>query len=290
MTQAQPAPAPAPEGSWLGDALPPVRLTKAQSRVVDALVLNPKLASYADLSEIAAKAEVNGSSVVRTAQALGYRGWPDLQRELRARYLVHISATAPLTHLVEVRSPVHDSLLHDVENLREAVESIDPEAAQAAVDALCSAKRILVVAQGSYAAPAVVLAHLAATMGYPATFEGRSGVHLASAVSSLGPGDVLVVVHLWRSLRQLVTAARRAKEAGATVIAITDLRFGPVARASDHALIVPSEGVYAFQSATAATSVAYGLLAGMEAKEPERVREGLERTSSLWRDFDLYEA
>ncbi|MEA5455147.1 MurR/RpiR family transcriptional regulator [Sinomonas sp. JGH33] len=278
-----------PEASWLGNALPAVHLTKAQSRVVDALVLNPKLASYADISEIAARAGVNASSVVRTAQALGYRGWPDLQRELRARYLVHISSSAPFSHRVEVRSPVHDALVHDAENLRQAVESVDADAAGAAIEALCAARRILVIGHGSYSAPAIVFGHLAATMGYPATFEGRGGVHLATAASSLGPGDVLVVVHLWRTLRQIAVAAEQASAAGATVVAITDLRTGRLARAADHVLVVPSEGVFAFQSTTAATSVAYGLLAGMEAREPDKVRAGIERTSALWREHDLYE-
>ncbi|MBO9706555.1 MAG: MurR/RpiR family transcriptional regulator, partial [Arthrobacter sp.] len=108
MTQNQPTGAPESEDAtavvgqqWLGDAIPPLKLTKAQARVVDALTVNPKLASYGDVTEVANRAGVNSSSVVRTAQALGYRGWPDLQRELRARYLVHISNTAPLSHRVE---------------------------------------------------------------------------------------------------------------------------------------------------------------------------------------------
>lgn len=295
MTQTQPTGTPESEDAtavvgqqWLGDAIPPLKLTKAQARVVDALTVNPKLASYGDVTEVANRAGVNSSSVVRTAQALGYRGWPDLQRELRARYLVHIANTAPLSHRVEVRSPIHDSLAHDAENLRLAMESVDPQAADDAVAALCGARRIAVVAQGSYSGAAVVFSHLAATMGYPVTFEGRAGVHLASLVSSLGPGDVLVVFHLWRPLKHLTVAAQLAHQAGATVVAITDLKSTDLAKASHHLLLVPSEGVYAFQSATASTSVAYGLLAGMEAREPERVKAGIERTSQFWQDLDLY--
>ena len=71
--------------AWLGDALPDVRLSKAQSRVVDVIARNPQLSSYADIAEIAQRADVNNSTVVRAAQHLGYRGWPDLQRELRSR-------------------------------------------------------------------------------------------------------------------------------------------------------------------------------------------------------------
>jgi len=278
-----------PDGAgWLGDAIPAIKLTKAQARVVDALTVNPKLASYGDVTEIALKAGVNSSSVSRTAQALGYRGWPDLQRELRGRYLVHIADTAPLTHRVEVRSPIHDSLAHDVENLRLAMDTVDPQAAEDAVTSLAAARRIIVVGQGSYSAAAMAFAHLLATSGYPASFEGRTGVHLASAVGSLRSDDVLVVFHLWRPLKHLTVAAQLARKAGATVITVTDLKSTDLARASNHLLLVPSEGVYAFQSATASLSVAYGLLAGLEAREPERVKAGVERTSLFWDELDLY--
>ncbi|WP_336856351.1 MurR/RpiR family transcriptional regulator [Sinomonas albida] len=273
---------------WLGDSIPDIKLTKAQTLVVNALTVNPKLASYGDVSEIAAKAGVNSSSVSRTAQALGYRGWADLQRELRARYLVHISNTEPFMHRAQLHSPMHDSLAHDAENLRLTMDSIDPQAANDAVTALCDARRIIVVGQGSYSAAAVAFAHLLATTGYPASFEGRAGVHLASAAGSLGPGDALVVFHLWRPLKHLTVAAKLARQAGAEVIAVTDLKSTDLARASNHLLLVPSEGVSVYQSATASLSVAYGLVAGMEAREPERVKAGIERTSRFWNELDLY--
>ncbi|MGW7694585.1 MurR/RpiR family transcriptional regulator [Streptomyces asiaticus] len=226
--------------------------TEAQSRVVDVIVRNPQLASYADLADIAQRVDVNSSTVVRAAQALGYRGWPDLQRELRARYLVLISTEDKLTQSGEHRSPLHDALTHDIDNLRQTLDNNTAAEAEAAIATVAATKSILVLGAGSFAGPASVMAHLGSTMGYPISLENRGGVHLASAVNSLGPGDALVVVNLWRSMKQIIVAAEAAREAGAAVVAITDMRRGRLATTvAEHLLIVPSEGISFFQSVTA---------------------------------------
>ncbi len=274
--------------AWLGDALPDVPLSKAQTRVVDVIARNPQLSSYADIAEIAQRADVNNSTVVRTAQHLGYRGWPDLQRELRSRYLVMISTEDTLAEHGEHRSPLHDALNHDIENLRLTLESNTADDAEAAIAAMAAARSITVVGLGSFAGPASVMAHLGSTMGYPITMENRGGVHLASSANTLGEGDVLVVINMWRSIRQIIVTAEAAKQAGATVIAVSDMRRGPLAAAADHLLVVASEGISFFQSVTAANSVVYGLLAGMEAAHPERSRAAIRRTQQLWKDLDIY--
>ncbi|MET3902935.1 MurR/RpiR family transcriptional regulator [Paenarthrobacter sp. 4246] len=274
--------------AWLGDALPDVTLSKSQARVVEVIARNPQLSSYADIAEIAQRSDVNNSTVVRTAQRLGYRGWPDLQRELRSRYLVMISTEDTLLEHGEHRSPLHDALNHDIENLRLTLDSNTAEDVEAAISALASAKSITAIGIGSFAGPASVMAHLGSTMGYPITLENRGGVHLASAANNLGPGDVLVVVNMWRSVQQVIVTAEAAKQSGATVVAISDMRRGRLAAAADHLLIVASEGISFFQSVTAANSMVYGLLAGMEAAHPERSRVAIRRTQQLWKDLDIY--
>jgi DNA-binding MurR/RpiR family transcriptional regulator len=125
-------------------------------------------------------------------------------------------------------------------------------------------------------------------MGYPISLENRGGVHLASSTNTLGKGDVLVIINMWRSVKQIILAAEAAKQAGATVIAISDMRRGRLAAAADHLLVVASEGISFFQSVTAANSLVYGLLAGMEAAHPERSRAAIRRTQQLWKDLDIY--
>ncbi len=272
----------------MDDILGDTALPRAQNRVADVIIRNPQLASYAEIAEIAAHAEVNNSTVVRTAQTLGFHGWPDLQRELRSRYLVKISTEDTLVQHGEHSTPLTAALTRDIENLRLTLDANSAEDVEATIATLAAAKSILVVGHGSYAAPASVMAHLGSTMGYPISLESRAGVHLVTSTNTLGPGDVMVVINIWRSIGQMIVAAEAAHRAGATIIAISDMRRGRLATIAEHLLVVPSEGIAFFQSVTATTSVVYGLLAGMQAAHPERSRETIRRSQQLWKELGVH--
>lgn len=265
----------------LDDILAKTTLPRAQNRVANVIMCQPQLASYAEIAEIARHADVNNSTVVRAAQALGFDGWPDLQRELRSRYLAKISSEDTLVQHGQHNNPLQATLTQDIENLRLTLKNNT-------IATLAAARSILVIGHGSHAAPAVVMAHLGSTMGYPISLESRAGVHLVTSTNTMGPGDVMVVINIWRSIGQLIAAAEAAHEAGATIIAISDMRRGRLADIAEHLLIVPSEGIGFFQSVTATTSVVYGLLAGMQAAHPERSRETLRRSQQLWKDLGVH--
>lgn len=276
-------------GSWIENLLPPEGLSPAHQRVHEAVAGNHQLASYCEIAEIALRAGVDNSTVVRFAQRVGFRGWPSLQQELRARYLASLSTEQTLEeHAYDGVGVVQDAIRHDMENLRRALDTIDPDTADLVVKALAAAQRITTVAMGSSAGPATVFAHLGTTMGYDVAVESRGGANLATALNRLREGDVLVVINVWRPMSDLLAAARAARAVGVTVVAITDMHRGVLASTADHVLVVPSEGVSFFQSVTATTSVVYGLLAGMRQAQPDRSREAMQHMQRLWRAVGTY--
>lgn len=278
-----------PLSPWLDGLRPGNGLSPALERVFEVVKRNQQLASYSEIADIALRAGVDASSVTRCAQALGFRGWPALQQELRARYLAELSTEQTLEeHRSESMSVVHDAVRHDIENLKLTLDTVDPHAADDAVEVLSTARKVLVVGQGSFAGPATVLAHLGATMGYSISLEGRGGPHLATAVNALDEQDALVLVNPWRPMRDLVDAATAARANGVRVVSITDMTRGLLASHSDHVLVVPSEGVSFFQSVTASTAVVYGLLAGMQAADPERTKRSIQGVQRLWRSLGTY--
>ena len=278
-----------PLTAWLDDLEPCRGHTPSHGRVAEVILKNQQLASYSEIAEIAERVAVNASTIVRFAKAIGFRGWPEFQQELRVRYLATLTSEETLReHPCTVAGAIHDAIHQDINNLHKTLDSIETAESEAAIDALASAGRILVVGMGSFSAPASVMAHLGSVMGYPISFEGRGGPHLASALTTLTSDDVLIAFNVWRPFRDVLAAAQAAQLIGATVITVTDMRRGKLAAASDLALIVPSEGVSFLQSATAATSVVYGLLSGMEAARPERSRAALRRTQTLWQQLGIF--
>jgi DNA-binding MurR/RpiR family transcriptional regulator len=290
-TRPHPAPAAALlEGNeWLADLLEHGRLTPKGATVGRYITGNPRYASFASASELAGKTGVNVATVVRFAQNLGFEGWREFQLHLRHRYLGSLLPSAVLRDQGRGvgRSAIEGALRRDHENLEAALTSIDFEQAERAAALIARAPRTLVVASGSYSAVGHVLAHLAQFMGYNVTLETRGGAHVVAALASFRQGDVVVAISFWRLVKHVMLTTEYCRREGITTIALTDSLFSPLAKAADHALIVPTESVSFFQSMTAALSLVYGLLSELHRLGGAQVAETIEHTERIYAELDV---
>ncbi|MEU0990239.1 MurR/RpiR family transcriptional regulator [Streptomyces sp. NPDC005953] len=271
---------------WLDGLLTGVSVGPKAAHVREVLTTQPTYCSYATAAEVAARAEVNPATVVRFAQLLGFPGWPQLQAGLRAVYLDQRFDTG---HPVGGDGGLlATAFARDAQNLKALEKSFDFETARRVVSAIRDARRTVVVASGTHAIPASALAMVAASRGFPISYEDRGGPQLANELARLGNGDCLVAWSFWQHYRQTVASLRIARTAGATTCVITDTLRSPPAREAEHVLVIPTEGVASIQSMTAATSVAYGLLAELMASDPAGSRTAVRHVSGIWRELDLF--
>src|SRR5262249_55092241 len=150
--------------------------------VLATLLAQPRRASYSSAAEFADLVGVNVATVVRTAQALGFAGWPALQQELRARYLSSLSAPQVADEHAGSDSPGTAAIRRDLENVA-LLARIDSAAIRGLAAAIAKARKTIVVAIGSYTAVGLALAHNAQLAGYDAV--------LASGYGGGGPANTV---------------------------------------------------------------------------------------------------
>jgi len=272
---------------WLRTRLPTRGLRGQSSAVVDTMMSQPARASYGTAHELAALAGVNVATVTRTAQRLGYDGWPQLQRELRARYLAHLSAPEVAQQHAASESSGGSPLQRDLEGLAMVTRSpvvgqVGPLAA-----AIAGARQTLVIADGSYAALALAMAHNARLAGYEVEDVLDGGAAVANRVASLGPDDVVLLISFWRLYETAVLAARSAHAAGARVFLLTDAMSQDLAEHVEQALIVPTEGMAFFPSMTSGLAVLQAVVTELAAVDPERSQSSVEAAEVQWQRFGL---
>lgn len=257
-------------------------------QVVQLLVTRPEFASYASANEVATGSSVDATTVVRTARALGFSGWPDLRQELRSRYLASLNATQVLTeHEGRSSDPIVDALRSDIDSLTLASRTVDVAAVRAVASSIASARRTIVIASGAFSGPAYQLVHVAAFMGLDIQFVQRGGTTLVNALARLGVDDCLVTVNFWRLLREIHDAMAVAHDAGVTTCTITDLHGSSLTQHADHTVTVPTEGTSHFPSLTATMAVTHALLAEITVSLGERARTHMRRAEALWNRMDL---
>ena len=237
-------------------------LSRKQRRVLEYLTQHPMAAAGTTIEEVAHVTDVSVSTIIRTAKELGYAGYRELKRDLRASYL------QTLDPLEQARSRggsidadlVRAQLEQDRANVEELLATIDPDEVAHLARAIGEARRTLIVSLGSYASVGHVLAHLGRFLGYQISMESRGGSYLAHDAATLGPPDLLIVIGFWRERRTLVSVAKHARAKGVPVVAITDHSASTLARLANHAFVMPTESQAFYQSMVAPMAFAYAVV------------------------------
>nr|WP_042187411.1 MurR/RpiR family transcriptional regulator [Kibdelosporangium sp. MJ126-NF4]CEL18062.1 transcriptional regulator, RpiR family [Kibdelosporangium sp. MJ126-NF4]CTQ90709.1 transcriptional regulator, RpiR family [Kibdelosporangium sp. MJ126-NF4] len=270
---------------WLRGRVPERGLSAKGTAVLEVLLSHPRRASFSSAAEAAELAGVNVATVSRTAQALGFGGWSQLRQQLRTHVLTALSApeVAPTQHIEGEQGAA--SLRRDLESLAMLTRQLDERQIRATAEAIAQARKVLIVAHGSYVSVGSALGHNVRLAGYDATV-----VHdpdLANAVSRIEPGDVLIAISFWRLYKNTVTAAEEAHRLGARVFVLSDAASPALAAVAEQVLVVPAEGVAFFPSLTSGLAVAQAIVAQLSTVNPVRTRRSIEAAESQWSHFGL---
>ena len=264
-------------------------LSRAGHDVVQALVRDPNLASYASASEIAGVAGVNVATVTRTAQSVGFSGWPQWRQEIRARYLGTLSAPElNAVHRAEAGTgqPFDDTVNRHLQQVADLRRSADRQAVRLVADGIAKAERRLIIGSGSFASIARILAHHATLIGYRCELA-EDGVAIANSLGDIGPNDIVVVATFWRLYNSAIRAAHDAKARGAKVCVITDAAVEQLTSVADHLLVVPAESASFFATVVPGLCLVEGISAELAMVDPERSARSIAAFEEQWQAQDL---
>jgi DNA-binding MurR/RpiR family transcriptional regulator len=247
--------------------------------------------SFSSASQVGEKNNTTAATVVRFAQALGYRGYSELQEALRSEIPNYMTAAARMQKRMSSQkqpgSTHHNVLYTDIQNIERTASNLSEECLEAALDLILQAARVYIIGAGLSSGPVAFLVHSLKVMGFETIAVDREGLGAAVEVTQLNPDDLLIAIDLWRYARLTVGAASQAKEKGAQVIAITDSIVSPLAKMADISFEVATEGIAHSLSVTALMSLLNVFVAMLADRIPEQAYESLQRVDAIYRENDL---
>ena len=235
--------------------LPASSLSNAQHRVLEVITSNPEDALHADAGMIANAALVHPSTVTRTAQALGFRGWPNLRLALRKQH----SATYPSDGATPNSRRLHEHLRQDAKALERTIELNKHFPIESSSTALATARTIIVLGSGSMRGPALVFADAARDRGYR-VIEADDSLALASTLRDIGNEDILVIFNSGAHSAEINVAAHHAKTSDAGVLLITSPEGERAYPEATFTFLLPSSLGKHHSAVTAATALAQALV------------------------------
>jgi DNA-binding MurR/RpiR family transcriptional regulator len=269
-----------------------VRLTPAQRRIMQYIVDHYDEAIFLTASQLARKAGVSEATVVRLAQALGFDGYPGMQRKFRQGLQDRLSTVTRLEHTVDHVRKTGDVLVkvlqEDIHNLSQTLKNISLDIFERAVADLQSAKRIYVVGLRGAHAPALTLATYLRFLGKEAHLLVPGHGEMWDIVQGLGRSDLVVGISFPRYTQVTLEVLQHARKKRARVGAITDSPLSPLARHAQWVLTATCRLDSYIESFTAATSLINALLTAMSIREPEKTLRILRQREALWEEKEVY--
>lgn len=211
-------------------------LYPSERRVAEAIAGDLAWAVECTAQEIADRTEVSRATVTRTAQTLGYGGYPQLRvalaRELAFDRGSEATDSTAMGELVKAAERF-------AQLIPQVVHTLSEEQVEAAAQDIAAARRLLCVGNG-LSHPLSIEASLRLTsVGRPAE---QVGDPLGQQVSAhqLGEDSVCLALSASGSNPLTLAACRAALRSGAKVIAITSFSSSALAEIATMNLVVPS--------------------------------------------------
>lgn len=228
-----------------------------------AQVLLDRSADVVELSsqQVADLAGASRATVVRTCQSLGYTGYQQL-RVLLARdagYAVEPEAAPDAGTAGTAAEAVVDTFRALAAAAEGMTALLDRDAVVAAVDTIVRAKRLLVVGNGLSAPLAADAAGRLLSIGRSA--EAPSD-HVTQQITArlLSPEDAVLAISGSGSSASTIAAARAARSAGASVIAVTSFTRSPISAVADCTLVVTAPRLTFHDELTMASRLPHAIL------------------------------
>lgn len=244
-------------------------LTRAERQLATHVLSHYPVSALGSITVLAKAAEVSTPTVVRLAQKLGYKGYPDLQNALRGE--VEAMLESPLAKHDRWAGGVPDTHMLNrfadavMANLQATLGQIDHAEFDAAAALLADPGRHVFAMGGRIThALADYFASLMKVVRPDVTLLSNNSTTWPPTLLDMRPGDVLLVFDIRRYENAVLQLAEMAKEQEAEIILITDRWVSPAAAHARHTLACHIEAPSAWDSNVSLMVLVETLLASVQ--------------------------
>jgi DNA-binding MurR/RpiR family transcriptional regulator len=230
-------------------------LSKVEQKVSEYVLLHAEEIIYSSVTDLAEKAGVGETSVIRFCRKLDFRGFQDFKLSI-AQDLVH--PTEKVHGEVKQEDPIEIVMQkitsHNTSALTSTTDLLSESELVKATEAFLKAKRIFFFGVGSSGITASDAKYRFMRLGFLA--DAAADAHIIAMNASLVTNeDVVVGISSSGSTKDLVEGIQLANENGAYIIAITNHSKSPITMFS-HCVLLASSKETPFQGGAFASKIA----------------------------------
>ncbi|MEG1263638.1 MAG: MurR/RpiR family transcriptional regulator, partial [Clostridia bacterium] len=263
---------------------------KSHRRIAECIVSHYDKAAFMTASKLGEYVGVSESTVVRFAAALGYDGYPQLQKALQEliRHRLTASQRFEMTSDMDHTQVLTRVLKSDIANIRATLDELDLQAFEDSIDQILAARNIYVLGLRASAPLAQFLAHYLNFISPSVTLVTSGVSDIFEQLSRIEHGDLLIGISFPRYTSRTIQAMNFARTRGAALIAITDGPLSPLHAAADLCLTAKSDMASFVDSLAAPLSLINALIVALGQRRRQEVAAYFDQMEGIWAEFNVY--
>jgi DNA-binding MurR/RpiR family transcriptional regulator len=276
-------------------------MSKSQKKVAEFLLTYGIDVVHLSASRIAELVNVNRSTVVRTAQALGYEGFVDLQADLQQQLLKRFSTAdrvkmdlLRLSEAIEGQARSEQGLailssmvraeIEDLENMLTRISEAD---FNRAVEMLERGQKIYVLGLRGSLPLAMTFVFLLRHVRTDCYLLEPGVQDLADQLVNMTRADLLFTISYSRYANDTIRCMEYARQVGTPIITLTDSPVSPAAKRADLAFVLLFR-MYLYRNTSTPMVLLNALAAALSARHTGHSQQRLERLEAVYRQLEIF--
>jgi DNA-binding MurR/RpiR family transcriptional regulator len=245
--------------------------SRSQKDVAQYIIDHLDEAAFQTAEELARRANTSSSTVVRFSQALGFVGFPELQRAAREEYKrAHAVADSSSPLFAIERTEFETAVAADYANVEESARKASRATIERAIAAIAGAERIVIAGTDQMAFFASYLRHLLMLLDLRAELVASPSQEALSRLGRIDSETLVIALSAGRPHALVVRAMKLARHRKALTMAITDATLSEVAKLAQIKLYYSSNSPAYVRSHTALLSMLQALAYGVYSRDEEQ--------------------
>ena len=269
-----------------------VKLSKGQKIIAQFILSDYDKVAFMTAAQLGESVGVSESTVVRFANALGFDGYPELQKSLQELIKTKLTTVQRVEMSKEYSSDfatLQKVLKSDMENIRGTLDDIDPLAFESAINRITTAKKIYIVGLRSSATLGEYLAFYLNFILDNVVLVNYGISDVFEQILKVNKDDLVIGISFPRYSKKTYELLRFAKEQGANIIAITDSKTAPIAEISADILLARSNMASFVDSLVAPFSVANALIISVGMRQKTNIKASFDKLEQIWKEYRIYD-
>jgi DNA-binding MurR/RpiR family transcriptional regulator len=268
------------------------KMSKGHKIIAEYIINNYDKAAFMTAAALGSNINVSESTVVRFANALGYSGYKELQRELQEvikNKLTTVQRLSLAEDYVKGSNSLVKIMQSDIDNIKKTMNEIDLSSIRKATELLINGNQIYVIGLRSSA-------FLAGYLCFYLNFL-FSNVKLISAgpndvfeqLVKAEKGDVVIGLTFPRYSKKTIEALDYARRRRCSIISITDSLLSPAASLSDVNLVARSDMISFIDSLVAPMSLINAFIIALSNEKKKDITTYFEELENIWKTYNIYD-